>query len=682
MSRAATASISATATLEEFRRQERQRCTPQQIQHMARNELFALQRRLGLGFEWGVIEFPKHWMPPGQQRTRTARRRDICKEIEGEELPCADLELAQLLATRFVLVLFLVPMHGRRGTFLAAPASLCGFLRRLCRILKVVARKPAVNRERLFDRLEPADLLACGRRADVEAGRIVRMAQQGLWSDIPLAKPAVDFEQSRASDDEVTDERDASRPYLPLPDELVGEAGWRIAWLTEKLGPSLIRCAIQLARLARGDEHFIGSRKQNWSSERTEAIKRFLASWVWIDPEGRSLDTTPFELLIKGFGGNAKRPFRWPARTGAEFMELLKLLQTAHLFIFLLSTGGRISEALSLKPGCIRLSADGLATAEGRTFKLVFNDEGRERDWPLPALCVTAIRQQQELAQAITDIGLLHDAAHSSKGVTLESIWVRVGTAGVSFTNDYNEKLTNMLRMLGLSHLLGGGNIHAHRFRKTIARLIALAIVGAPKILMDLFGHASIEMTLTYILSDPGIRAEMMEVAKAQTIMLAETAIHAADANGGPAASRIVAAVATERIRRGEEYGEKDVRSLAETLTLGGRYWELVRPGVVCTKYPQQPGACTRKVGIPDPAKCKSSCTHRLEEAAFRDDVDRTLALAVDYLESAEASEDVIAAEMWRGQILANLYRFDDIAAKWRAHPTVAALSASQEITK
>lgn len=54
-------------------------------------------------------------------------------------------------------------------------------------------------------------------------------------------------------------------------------------------------------------------------------------------------------------------------------------------------------------------------------------------------------------------------------------------------------------------------------------------------------------MTLSYILSDPLIRAEMVEVAEAQTIMLAADAMAHSDENGGPAASVIKEAVRQEK---------------------------------------------------------------------------------------------------------------------------------------
>lgn len=216
--------------------------------------------------------------------------------------------------------------------------------------------------------------------------------------------------------------------------------------------------------------------------------------------------------------------------------------------------------------------------------------------------------------------------------------------------------------------------MHAHRFRKTIARLIALAVIGAPKILMDLFNHRQIGMTMHYILSDPLIRAEMLEVAKANTLLLAKNVIKTTDEMGGPAAPVVKAAVARERLRMGSDFDESTVESLAESFTLNGKYWQYVRPGVVCTKGPLVAGACTPNTAMPEPSRCRSNCDHRLEESFLRQDVDETLAECVSNLENALLAEDTFAIEMWKGQIVANIKRFPSLEEKWSTNPIAASI--------
>ena len=160
--------------------------------------------------------------------------------------------------------------------------------------------------------------------------------------------------------------------------------------------------------------------------------------------------------------------------------------------------------------------------------------------------------------------------------------------------------------------------------------------------------------------------------------MLAEHVIENADHNGGPAAPPIARAVAVAKARKGEDvFGAQDVRELAEILTLGGRTFQLVRPGVVCTKQVQQAGACNKKVGRPEPSRCRSACSYRLEDAANRVDVDGAIAESVSNYEKAKFNKDEIQEALWEGQIRTHLPRFDDLRIKWSQHPVVASLLAT-----
>jgi integrase len=85
---------------------------------------------------------------------------------------------------------------------------------------------------------------------------------------------------------------------------------------------------------------------------------------------------------------------------------------------------------------------------------------------------------------------------------------------------DLSYHLNKFTDSLCIKHLLGSENpsCHVHRFRKTLARLVALTLVNAPQILKDVFGHDDVEMTIRrYILSDPGIANEILIVQKEST---------------------------------------------------------------------------------------------------------------------------------------------------------------------
>jgi hypothetical protein len=242
-----------------------------------------------------------------------------------------------------------------------------------------------------------------------------------------------------------------------------------------------------------------------------------------------------------------------------------------------------------------------------------------------------------------------------------------------------NEFLRNLVDSLGLTEKPGGLNLTTHRFRKTVARLVALALVGAPKILMDLFGHKTIEMTLYYILTDPDLQAEIRQVVEEVTIMRAKTAIEDIEHYGGLAAKKISDMVNRERVRLGKDLGAEDIRELAEILTMNGQAWEMPRPGVICTKLPGSTGPCNKKIGHPEPSRCTPICNHRLEEAYLRKDVDGSIAESVKHYEAERCAQNELMQEFWAGQILTHLKRFDDLCKKWSNHPTVVEIMGLQE---
>jgi hypothetical protein len=124
-----------------------------------------------------------------------------------------------------------------------------------------------------------------------------------------------------------------------------------------------------------------------------------------------------------------------------------------------------------------------------------------------------------------------------------------------------------------------------HRWRHTVARLVALSVVGAPKVLFDLFGHQDIEMTLHYMMSDPTIAEEAVLVAKEMTYALAKRGIADLIEGGGsgPAAASLRQQL-PRAMRMGEEEFDTGLRETAEVLTYEGKTWSLVREGVICTK--------------------------------------------------------------------------------------------------
>lgn len=662
-----------------FRTEARTVLAADRIQDMDQAQLMDLQKKFELGCEWGVIEIPVSWAPPGAHRNLSARQVDVEKVTRQVHPEPGQLQLARLVVTRYALLLFITTVPTSRGPVLLAPTSLIQAVRRVCWLLRAALPKAPFTPTGILDRLTSEDLIAKGpasrKRDEVLLKCLDRLRRLGLWRDVPHDHDPYDLEISRAQRRENPQAYEVSADeaqYMPLPDRFVGELGWRMTWIIESLGPALVQCGASLIEVLKNLERHSCPVQKNlsWASLCSKAAAGHIANWDWRDQNGTPIGSLPFELVIKGHG--AREAMRWPPSEGRQLIVLLEFLQTVHLSAFLLSTGARISEALSLGDKCLVRTAGSHAIAVGRTYKLQFSNNGELRDWPLPEIAALAIEQQHELARVLAGLGRVRDRNRVDRKVELGTIW------SPSIGRSTSVKLMTMVATLQLTALLEGTNLHTHRFRKTIARLAALCIVGSPKILMDLFGHRDIEMTLSYILSYPGIRAEMMEVARAQIIMLAEGSLRTAEANGGPAAPLIRDAIAQERARFGEDFGENNLHALAETLTFGGRHWQLVRPGVICTKLPQQAGPCTRRTGVPDPARCRPMCLHRLEQAAMKDDAERCVEEAVRHLSIAQRAGDEISAEMWKGQILANLRRFDDVAEKWARHPAVRDLQVGE----
>jgi len=652
---------------------------PGSIQLLDRPELETLQLNLQLGPKWGVFQIPKEWAPPGKLRVTSARTVDLYDTFAPSATSKADLELAVLTAMRYAMVLFLLPAGIERsfGKHLSLTVLLKCLSQTFGQLVKIALARPQGTAGGLLSRLRSDELgepTARDRpRLIAEHTRIQMLANRGVWSDSPrpLAPAESNTAASHVKKEAVAPvpQEPKSNPYLPLPDTFVAEAGWRVLWVVEELGPALLEMGRQVATIY---ESFpLGSTnaditRARW--HRRKALTRISKGFSWRTPSGVPIDDLPFKHKVKVARGG---PLTWPPRNPAAVIRLLGLLQIAHAFIVLLATGGRIGEMLSLASGCLDDEADDATSITGKTFKLILQSEGEEREWPIPKVAAKAIQQQLALRDIFTR---LRAQALSPDEIEGASIWLGLKTG--SDTPALDGGMDTMVEDLQLREVLGAVRAHPHRFRKTIARLAALALVGAPKILMDLFGHRTIEMTLNYLLTDPELRLEIAEVARAQTVMLAETALLNAESNGGPAAPKLLNAINAERAMHGSKFGQQHLHDFAMALTDGGRTWALVRDGVICTKGSSQYAPCSKGVGRTEPSRCRATCSNRLEDAALRDDVDRAIGEAVENLERAVREADEYAAEMWRGQVLTNISRFEPLREKWSQNPTVAGLVA------
>lgn len=648
------------------RAQVNERRDERDLQSLSAAEAFELQKSVSLGEDWGVIAFDRALLPPGagQSTARVDIKRSI--RIDHPDLDPETMELVVLQITRLALVLTLVPQPRRSVRVHWQPSTILKELEASCRLARRALKSPP-SESGLFSRLAVAPDAVFNTTDKAHIEHLHKLSKMGLWTDVPKVPTHDGAETKRRGQQSKQTRGQKTHAHQPFDDQFLGEAGWRLVWFIKEIGPSLLECVEGLAPvLARAR----ASGAMEFSSTRVNyASQDYLERFRWRAASGEPLHSLPFDLDVY-VKGRTRNPRSLPTHF-ADIRAFLKVLQCAHLFIFLLGCGGRASEAMSLQSGCLVPDEESEGhVVEGRTYKLTQVVGGVVRDWPVPDIAIAAIRQQEKLKEAVR--GIYPEVEGKGRRVkAIDSIWTRITAGAYSFTTDYNEHLEDTLKMLGLYHMVEGEGANAHRFRKSTARIVALAVVSAPEMLMRLFGHREVDSTLYYILSDPQIRAEIEEVMRAQTIMLAEDVIRDVDAAGGLAAPRIKQAVALSKARLGSDFQAVGIRELAETLTFSGQSWRLVRGHVICTKGPIEVSPCKKGATSTDPANCTSSCKNRLERGLLRDDVDRTLAEAVGQLRRAIQEDDEIAAAEWKGQIVANLNRFPDLDRKWMAEGLV-----------
>jgi hypothetical protein len=276
--------------------------------------------------------------------------------------------------------------------------------------------------------------------------------------------------------------------------------------------------------------------------------------------------------------------------------------------------------------------------------------------------------QQQKLSSLFTASGddqplFVSRQMGAANGKKIGSPMTYMGYAIQSFVN-----------ALELEGLLGDATAHTHRFRMTVARLAALALVDAPAVLFDLLGHDNFETTLGYMFSDPEARAEILEVARATEYALTKDVVEALPSAAGPAAPKMREALEHFRVQTGKErFDTETLDEAVEVLMLAGAPFQIVRKGVLCTKGAGQVGACSSGRSLPNPAACRTHCVHRLELASAKAQVNETIQYLLSKIEGADVSEMLRAS--FEGQLLMQLRRFDDVREQWiSASTTVRAI--------
>lgn len=721
----------------------------EKIQHLDSRELATIQGILGHGDVLGTWITTPDWLPPGHPRiflSLNLRQRiwnflpenlklasvDIDQSNAATKMSLtAIIDLAVLSFSRYLIILRIGPSgmgcYGNHrplkpSTIVQIAYSYVSKLFALAVAKQVGQAIPAhipSDSERddrqteisLLSGVTLDDMSIFNRqtRADIllECKRIKMLVARELWWD-DTSTNAPSLAKAMKGSELHNEQPNEIKSHLPLPDDYVAQIGPRSFWLMQNLAPNIFTIANTIAEL-RIEAGETGFTQETIAARRKNKIRTIIADHNWLDGEGRPFEVPPFPLLPKQGGistdtRDKANEIRWPPSSERDIMGLLGVIQMAHYFIVALSTGARKSEALGLQRNCIFKAADGRLYANGWTYKLVQRHGGEERDWLLPEIAVTAIEQQVRLISLVERIIYTDSTPPPSRSdpppvassSTRNHLWAQISSGPGSDRKlplkNINVALVNYARTLGMDTAPGGQRLRSHRFRKTLARLVALSLTQAPMLLMEIFGHKSIEMTLKYILTDKDLCAEIETISRELRVMRAKEVVERmveADMTtkttgssslggyGGLGAISVHNAVGTHQKqvhRRGEQWGAKNVMELAELLTLQGKAWEQVRHGVLCTKLPGEAGPCNKSKGRPEPSKCQSRCTHRLEDAFMREDVDEAIREALVAYELAMADDESLTAAHWAAQVRAHVPRFPDLYAKWILNPTVRGL--------
>ncbi|MGB4066216.1 MAG: hypothetical protein WBK19_20505 [Azonexus sp.] len=684
------------------------------LQQLDPDNAVRCQQMLGHGDAFGVWETPSQLAPFAHNAFRVIdlRRRLVNYLPEGiESSPALStlLDEAVLQLTRYALLMRLGPASLTRG------GERAGTPLKPLTIATVIYRDvPAIIARGIAHRLKSPDTphdgfvsqltaeylheFRSGRYLRAQLDRMSMLQAQGLWTDAPTK---IDFKGKTTSPLGAAQPRYTEKehvPYPPIPDAYMAEMGPRVLWVVRDLGPNLLHLFESIPEfskdLAPGAE---------WAERFQPRLKRYFAQHTWRDRNGEIITAPPFWLRHgTGHGKNlSKDPSKmdlceWPPRTWSSLQALAVTLQSAHLWITLLALGSRLGEVMTLDRDCIEWARDGNPYANGKTYKLHPRLGGVEREWPAPEVLVDSLAQQFRLVEAWERIACLtrgDDAIGQQRHQKNDHLWASLGNSNFNDPEKVLKEANSALRMLatrfGQTPKPGGKNLHAHRFRKTIARLAGIAIVGSPRVLMRLFGHRDIAMTLHYILTDKALAAEIEQVARELRIMHCQeliedmhAALHRQDelpygghgGGGAPLMTETVMRYEGELHRAGKDWGANSAYELSVILTNNGRSFRLVNDHLVCTKAPGETGLCIQKRGEANTGNCQSGCTNRIEKASARDEVNKVIPILIANAFRAQEDNQLLVAANYAHQLSEELSRFDDISTAWRENPAVASI--------
>ncbi|WP_421558059.1 hypothetical protein [Pseudomonas canadensis] len=656
------------------RREIKEKFTAAAIVDMGDVELASLQNALGMGTEWGVWEVPKEYMPDGQMQGRNCRVCEILRRLAEVEGDVAQQKKACLEIIRYGVARSLVPAAKN----LPKPSTIVTEVHILTRIARdILTTNPSKSFS--WGLATQQDFL----HKSNSVANVVRTLQifksRGIISDSLVGAPVVEgseSERDRYGEDDWNNTVENDKAWQPLPDRFVSECGWRSLHIIRELGPTLldaVETALALPVAQRQDGNKLHRRREQLATAtfRDAIIK----NWDWRGLGGKPLDCLGYDLNIKStalrvIGGATKLPFmEWPPETFSDAWSLLALLQGANLFPVCMASGPRASEVSSFTQDCL---VEALAVGNrimAKTYKLVGDAGGRDRDFAAPEAVVAALLLQIRLAKIVK----------ARAGVEGDHLWIHIRSFGRGRMGEKQIQLSQFMDhyavKLGVKKFLlpEAPKLHIHRFRKTLARIVALSLVNSPTILMDCFGHEDPNMTIRrYILSDKQIARDVLVVQRELIVLMAVDVISDSENLGGAVSEQLRKRKADYLQFLGKsEFEPQDAYEFAKRETFDGRSWIMVSPGIYCTLPQGEGGLCAKGQSGTNPAYCHSGCPFQLLTAYNKTKADDAVLEILKNLARAIEQDELMLVSQWAGQLKNWLHRWSDIEKKWQTHPLV-----------
>lgn len=385
------------------------------------------------------------------------------------------------------------------------------------------------------------------------------------------------------------------RRFQPLPDDFVAKMGEFMIWVNNVLRPIHHEFLQELAVFG--------------PSPTQKEIQAAASSQLW--PEGYGVNDVPSAVRI----GN--------------------MCQSSAFFLISLLLGPRWSEVCAIPRQCLKEMPDGSFLLDGSTFKFSRNLSGEMRDWPVHPELARALRQQQhyiDLTEA-ADFPFLW-RSHSTIFASGEPVR-QSGTI-----------LDKMVLNAGCKNLLEGTSFHHHRFRKTTARLIVIALHGGPLVLRRLFGHQHLGVTLRYILANASIVEELRTIAEEEQRQSAAKFVdRRSELRGGGAAAfnASVGRIASlpdisvpDGKRDQNAITTDDILDILADQTAEGLSLKQIVPGLIaCFKPAEQAGLCCKVGELPNVSKCAMACQWHLGMPEYVENARPHLVSALSALRTA-----------------------------------------------